>query len=145
MRLGAAIVLCIPLILSAGCDQFNLRSRQAPPVQKESDPTPDADHLSGQLQAARDENTILSARLEEQLSRERLLSDRLTSLKFLNRRQQEQIKALSDAPGERDALRRRNDELSAEIARLNARIKELAAEVASLKSAHDAPSRAGQD
>ena len=145
MRLGVVILLCIPLAVSTGCGRLRFGSQAPAPGEQEPNPSQDAGHLANQLQAATEENLILSARLDEQLGRERRLSAQLSKLKFLNRQQQAQIKALADAPGERDALKKDNERLSGEIDQLKAKIKELAAEIASLKAAQKPHPGAGAD
>jgi len=148
MRMGVVMLLCIPLplALSVGCARFRTDGQAAAPVEQEpSGSSSDARRLADQLQAAKDANAILAARLDEQLARERRLSDQLSKLKFLTRQQQAQIRALADAPGERDALKKDNEKLSAEIVRLKARIAQLTAEIASLKAARQGESGSDAD
>jgi chromosome segregation ATPase len=88
--------------------------------------------LKQERDTLKSQNEILTARLEEQLSRENRLAAQVNSLKSRNAQQRVQIEALAEAPIERDAARRQVQQLAEEIVRLKARIGELEAIINSL-------------
>lgn len=137
----AAVVLCLTFI---GCVKFDKKINW-PTWPGRSDPNSSStDSADGQQDleaqpAADDANTPLSPkdaeikRLDIDLSllreevrelrtRDKRLVNELNQLKFLNTQLQEQVKALADAPGERDKLAEKVKVLRAEIDALKKRL-----------------------
>ncbi len=83
----------------------------------------------------RDDKTILTARLDEQLERERRLAREVKRLRFVRIKQDEQIRALADAPVERDKYQAQCRQLSATVSKLEKRIATLEALIAQLRTA----------
>ena len=127
MRVLPAILVACSAVAVGGCEP------SAPPPTAATQPGPASAHESeaaGQareLDAAKSQNVILSARLEELLERERRLSDEVNRLKFLNAQQDYQIQALAGAPAERDALREKCRQFEAELSELKAQVQALQA------------------
>jgi len=127
VRVLSAILVACSAVAVGGCEP------SAPPPTAATQPAPASAHESeaaGQareLDAAKGQNVILSARLEELLERERRLSDEVNRLKFLNAQQNSQIQALAGAPAERDALREKCRQFEAELSELKAQVQALQA------------------
>ncbi len=109
---------------TAGCLQQESRSDtdQGASAQQDSH---EIKKLRGENTALTNEKRLLKERLDEQLAREKRLSAELNRLKYLTARQEVQIKALADAPVERDAYRKRCEELTLQLAQLQKKIAQL--------------------
>jgi len=118
MRLWGAL-----LVFTAGlCGCKSLASRgdspqpPSPPVQAERD------ERIAQLE---DELHMRDKQIEELRAREDLLSEQAKKLEFLNEQLQKQLKAVGDAPRQRDRYKQLAVENQLEIDRLRSQIKEL--------------------
>lgn len=133
MRYGAALIsACVLMSIAPGCGVG--RAETAPAPIPGPDPAEQAKSLREENRELRNRNKILSARLDELAGRDKHLSERISRLAFLNERQREQIRALADAPVERDAYREKSEKLAIEAARLRKRIAELEKLIAALRS-----------
>ena len=141
----AAILLCLT---SSGCKDWGKKinwptwpGRQDPnsPSAETGDPSQDpqtqpasedanAPPLSpkdAEIQRLRTDISLLRGELAELRVREKRLVDEVNQLKFLNTQLQAQVKALADAPGQRDKLMEKVKLLRAEIEALKKRLPKL--------------------
>ena len=134
MRSGAISICALAaVLLSSGCAEDQGLRLPATLHRSESDYRADVNNLKKELEAVKTRDLILAARLDEQLARERRLSDQVNRLKFLNTQQRLQIEALAAAPLQRDASIRKVEQLRAEVDRLKQRVAELKAIIAAMK------------
>ena len=97
---------------------------QTQPAREDAKPAPTPEEVK--IRSLEISNLLLREELAELRTREKRLADEVNQLKFLNSQLQEQVKALADAPGERDRLKRKVSLLLAEIEQLKKRIEKLA-------------------
>jgi chromosome segregation ATPase len=96
--------------------------------------------LESQIESLKLDNRLLSARLEEQYSRENRLSAELSRLKFRNAKLAEQIEILAVVPAQRDSYKARCEQLSVEIAGLKKQLAELTKTIDTQRRNPPAPS-----
>ena len=134
----ALICACLLAFATGSCTKWRIgkSSPSSSPTTNtaKEDPQAQVKTLKEDLAAVKSRNLILAARLEEQLAREKRLSEHLNKLRFLNTQQQMQIEALADAPAQRDASRGRAEQLTRQVAELKEHIEELQAVIAEAKA-----------
>ena len=97
---------------------------QTQPAPKDAKPTLTPEEVK--LRSREISNLLLREEMIELRAREKRLTNKVNQLKFLNSQLQEQVKALADAPGERDRREKQVRLLKAEIEQLKKRIEKLA-------------------
>jgi len=91
--------------------------------------------LKEQIASLEAEKKVLTSRLEELSTREKVLAGKVRELQFVNTRQAEQIQALAEAPAERDLYKARAQKLQLDVTRLTRRLAELERTVTLLRQA----------
>lgn len=90
-------------------------------------------------------NLILTSRLDELSGRDNRLSEQIARLRSLNAKQQEQIKALTEASDKQDAYKKESEKLTLEVSRLRKRIAELERQITVLRPGRFPTTRAVSD
>jgi chromosome segregation ATPase len=132
MALGAAWLLMMMSVL-AGCEKTEYsawRQSRAKPAPAASADTPSSH--AGELDNLRAENATLRGQLDELKARDTQLAKQVSELQFLVEQQEKSLRALAEAPKERDEAREQSRVLRDENARLREELRRLGGKIAEL-------------
>lgn len=140
-RAPAAIALSL-LTLWCGCSSWPVRSRRAVGSPEQDELAEQVARLKAGNAALRSEQALLQSRVKELLAREQLLSNEVNRLRFMNAQQQKQIRALAQAPADRDRYQAQAEKLTLEAARLRKEVQTLRRTIAALRTGQAGPATA---
>ncbi|MHC4984264.1 MAG: hypothetical protein ACYTF6_13995 [Planctomycetota bacterium] len=133
-RIGLTVLSLCFWLCQNGCMDY-LGKQVSDPAAEKSSPRTNIREPESELAAQKRNNAILTSRVNELVKREQELSKLINDLRLDNRQQKIQLETLRTAPAERDAYRKRAEDLAAEVTRLKKKIAELEQTIERLRQA----------
>jgi len=148
-RAGYSACFLALALAAGGCAEFTFPGAPGADKRKEDPKTTELARKVSELEKAnsalRSERSMLVLRVQELEAREKALSAELRRVQFMNRQQEHQIKALADAPAERDRSKQLAESLRAEVELLRAEVRRLRGGGAPTPATTTAPSQPPHD